>query len=160
MPDSSQAHGLQPTRLLCPWNFSGKNTGVGCHSLLQGILPTQGSNLPLLCLSHWQADLLPLNHLGSPHGWPILMRRREGSILFTQEPVICNLALCNCISGNVRASGASWQRERQLNNNVLGSYILWTYSHSVQGLSISSSHILLSNCKDFGKMWESRWNVC
>ena len=32
-------------RLLCPWDFSGKNTGVGCHFLLQGIIPTQGSNL-------------------------------------------------------------------------------------------------------------------
>ena len=37
-----------PTRLLCPWNFPGKNTGVGCHFLLQGIFPTQGSNPGLL----------------------------------------------------------------------------------------------------------------
>ena len=34
--DSLQPHGLQPTRLLCPWHSSGKNTGVGCHSLLRG----------------------------------------------------------------------------------------------------------------------------
>ena len=33
---------------VCPWNSAGKNIGVGCHSLLQGILPTQGSNLGLL----------------------------------------------------------------------------------------------------------------
>ena len=46
-----------------PWGFPGKNTGVGCHFLLQGIFPTQGSNLHLL---HWQADSLPLSHLGSP----------------------------------------------------------------------------------------------
>ena len=38
-------HGLQPTRLLCSWNSPDKNTGVGCHSLLQGIFPTQGWNL-------------------------------------------------------------------------------------------------------------------
>ena len=31
--DSSRSHGLQPTRLLCPWDFPGKSTGVGCHSL-------------------------------------------------------------------------------------------------------------------------------
>ena len=37
-------HGLWPASLLCPWNSSGKNTGVGCHSLLQGIFPTQGLN--------------------------------------------------------------------------------------------------------------------
>ena len=63
--DSLQPHGLQPTSLLCPWNFPGKITGMGCHFLLQGIFPTQGSNLHLLCLLHWQADSLPLHHLGS-----------------------------------------------------------------------------------------------
>ena len=49
----------QPTRLLCPWDSPGKNTGVGCHALLQGIFPIQGSNLDFLkcreflyCLSH------------------------------------------------------------------------------------------------------------
>ena len=36
--------GLQPSRLLCPWDSPGQNTGVGSHSCLQGIFPTQGSN--------------------------------------------------------------------------------------------------------------------
>ena len=40
--------------------FSGKNTGVGCHCLLQGIFVTQGWNLCLLDLLHWQVDSLPL----------------------------------------------------------------------------------------------------
>ena len=65
-------YGLQPARLLCPWDFPGKNTGVGWHFLLQGIyLPnpgsnfsTQGSNPHLLCLLYWQVDSLPLCHLG------------------------------------------------------------------------------------------------
>ena len=52
-------------RLLSPWDSPDKNTGVGCHFLLQGIFPTQGSNSCLLCLLHWQADSLPLSHLGS-----------------------------------------------------------------------------------------------
>ena len=43
MSNSLQPHGLQPARLLCPWDSPGKNTGVGCHSLLQGILPTRVS---------------------------------------------------------------------------------------------------------------------
>ena len=59
-------YGLWSLRLLCPRDFPGKNTGVGCHFLLQGILPTQGSSLCLLWLLHWQADSLPLSHLGSP----------------------------------------------------------------------------------------------
>ena len=51
---------------LCPWDFPGKNTGVSCHFLLQGICPIQGSNPYLLHLLHWLADSLPLCHLGSP----------------------------------------------------------------------------------------------
>ena len=42
--DSLGAYGLQPTRLLCPWDSPGKNTGVDGHVLIQGIFPTQGSN--------------------------------------------------------------------------------------------------------------------
>ena len=42
MSNSLWPHGLQPTRLLCPWDFPVKNTGVGFHALLQGIFPTQG----------------------------------------------------------------------------------------------------------------------
>ena len=42
--NSFPPQGLQPARLLCPWNSPGKNTSVGSHSLLQGIFPTQGSN--------------------------------------------------------------------------------------------------------------------
>ena len=56
----------KPARLLSPWNSPGKNTGVGCHFLLQGIFLTQGSNLHLLCLWHWQADSLPLAPPGKP----------------------------------------------------------------------------------------------
>ena len=63
MSDSLRPHGLWPARLFCPWNFPGKNTGVGCCFLSQGIFLTQGSNLPLL---HWQADSLLLYHLGNP----------------------------------------------------------------------------------------------
>ena len=53
-------HGLWPARLLCPWDSPGKNAGADCHALLQGIFPTQGSNLHLLHLLHWQAGSLPL----------------------------------------------------------------------------------------------------
>ena len=38
MSDSKRLHGLQPTRLLCPWDFPGKSTGVGCHCLLHFII--------------------------------------------------------------------------------------------------------------------------
>ena len=56
-------HGLQPPRLLCPWDSLGKNTGVGSLSLLQGIFPTQGLNpdLPHCWLIPYQ-----LSHKRSP----------------------------------------------------------------------------------------------
>ena len=55
-----------PARLLCPWNFPDRNTGAGCHFLLQGSFLTQGSNPSLLRLLHWQAGSLPQHYLGSP----------------------------------------------------------------------------------------------
>ena len=50
-------------RLLCPWDSPGKNTAVGCHVLLQGILPTQGSNPDL---PHCRWILYRLSHQESP----------------------------------------------------------------------------------------------
>ena len=57
----SRVHGDSP----------GKNTGVGCRALLQGIVPTQGSNLHLSCLLHWQEGSLPLAPQG-PVKYPCL----------------------------------------------------------------------------------------
>ena len=51
-------------RLLCPWDSPGKDTGVGCHALLQGIFPTQRSNPGLL---HCSWILYHLSHHGSPY---------------------------------------------------------------------------------------------
>ena len=49
-------------KLPCPWDSPGKNTGVCCHFLLQGIFPTQRSNPHLWHLLHWQAGSLPLSY--------------------------------------------------------------------------------------------------
>ena len=46
------------------WDSLGKNTGVGCHALLQRVFLTQGSNLRLLGLLHWQGGSLPLAQPG------------------------------------------------------------------------------------------------
>ena len=53
-------------RIFCPWNFPGKNIGVGCNFLFQGIFLIQGLNPHLLCLLNWQVYSLPLYHLGNP----------------------------------------------------------------------------------------------
>ena len=64
--DSLRPHRLYLTRLLCPWDSPGKNTGRGCHALLQGIFLTQGLNPHLLCLTLWRMGSLPLAPPGKP----------------------------------------------------------------------------------------------
>ena len=59
-----QSYGLQPARLLCPWDFPSKNTGVGCHLLLHRIFLTQGLNLCLLCSCDGRQILYHQQHLG------------------------------------------------------------------------------------------------
>ena len=61
--DSWQPLGLQPGRLLCPWDSPGRNTGVGRHALLKGIFQNQGSNSDL---PHCRWILYRLSHQGSP----------------------------------------------------------------------------------------------
>ena len=62
--DSWQPYGQWLTRLLCLWNFPGRNIAVGYHFLLQGIFLTRGSNLLLFCLL--ERDSLPLAPPGKP----------------------------------------------------------------------------------------------
>ena len=85
------------TRLICLWDSPDKNTGVGCHALLQGIFPTQGLNLRLLCLPLWQVGVLYCwatlkilcqNALGNPE----LFRSGATRLIPLQGPEI-NLSL-------------------------------------------------------------------
>ena len=63
MPNSMRPYGLYPTRLLCPWDSPGKNTGVDCDFHLQDIFPTQGLN-PSLLYCRWIS--LPLSYQRRP----------------------------------------------------------------------------------------------
>ena len=67
MSDSLQPHGLWPAKLLCPWDSLGKNTGVGCHALLQGNLPNPGIESKSLMPPAWQGRSLPLVTPGKPN---------------------------------------------------------------------------------------------
>ena len=55
--------GLKSSKILCPWDLPGNNTGVDCNFLLWGIFPTQGLNSHLL---HYRQILYPQKHQGSP----------------------------------------------------------------------------------------------
>ena len=63
LSNSLQFHGLLPTRLLCPWDSTGKNTGVDSHSLLQGVFLTQLLNPSL---NSFQMNSLPSEPPGKP----------------------------------------------------------------------------------------------
>ena len=73
MSDSLQPHGLYS-----PWNSPGKNTGVGCHSLLQEIFPTQGLNPGL---PHCRWILYQLSCHGSPLPLHVRMNSQSDSWL-------------------------------------------------------------------------------
>ena len=78
MSNSVRPHRRQPTRLLCPWDSPGKNTGVGCHFHTTWVLLYLGNPKPISLTSsiyrrrrQWQPTpvLLP----GKSHGWRILV---------------------------------------------------------------------------------------
>ena len=56
--DSQRPHGLQPTRLLRPWDFPGKSTGVGCHCLLQAISLVIFKNAAFIKRYRWKGRFL------------------------------------------------------------------------------------------------------
>ena len=72
---ASSVHGDSP----------GKNTKVGCHFLLQGIFPTQGSNPHLLCLLLWQVGFLPLVPPGKQKSPPVSSMPLDPSYSLTQK---------------------------------------------------------------------------
>ena len=69
------------TRLLCPWDFLAKSTGMGCHFLLQGTSLTQGSNPGL---QHYRQTLYRLSHQGSQSEISIYLmdKNRSRKVLF------------------------------------------------------------------------------
>ena len=91
--------------LLCPWDFLGKSTGVGCHFLLQGIFLTQGSNPGL---PHCRQMLYPLSHQGSHH--LLLEAKKPQSCWFGQDFVI-----------TVKSSGQSSVTVKLVTKEVKGS---------------------------------------
>ena len=68
-----------------PWDFPGKNTGVGCHFLLQGIFPTQGSILCLWGFLKWQVDSVTTEAPGSLRGQQccIIVPDGKGDVVYT-----------------------------------------------------------------------------
>ncbi|CAI9159657.1 unnamed protein product [Rangifer tarandus platyrhynchus] len=79
--DSVQPHGPKPARLLCPWDFPGKNTGGGSHAILLGIFPTQGS--PALPGAFFTTKSSGLKQVKSGQ-----MPRSQAELLCCREPQV------------------------------------------------------------------------
>ena len=123
MSNSLQSHGLYPIRLLCPWNSPGKNTGVGCHFLLQGIFRRQGSNHCLLDLLHFQADSLPQEPPGKPITDTAIVKNNSRD--FSGGPAVKTLPSNAGGAGSIPGLGAKiphvlWpQNKKQSRNNIV-----------------------------------------
>ena len=75
----------EPTRLLCPWDFPGKDNGVGCHFLLKGIFPTQGSNM---CHLHWLTYFFTTKPPGKPRETLYRLKKKKNLLEFTCYSVV------------------------------------------------------------------------
>ena len=130
------------------WNSPGKNTGVGCHALLQEIFPIQGSNISLLSLLNWQVGSLPLVPPREPFPWTgqwihlllfdhipciLLSTLRRNSVQFSSVQSL----------SRVRLSATPWIAARQAScpSPTLG--VHQTHVHRV-GDAIQPSHPLSS----------------
>ena len=133
MSDSVRPHRRRPTRLPHPWDSPGKNTGVGCHFLLQGIFLTQGSNPRLLCLLHWQMGSLPLVPPGKPRFLPKVKVKSLSCVRFfaTHGLLPTRFLLHGIIQARVLeyvaisfSRGSSRPRDRTRVSRVAGRYFL------------------------------------
>ena len=94
-------NGLQPTRFLHPWVFPGKNTGVGCHFLLQEIFSTQGLNPGL---PHCRQTLYRLSHQGIHLKIKNITRDNEGHYIMIKGSIQEeDITIINIYSPNIGA---------------------------------------------------------
>ena len=148
---SVMSNSLQPRGLLCTWDFLCKNIGVHCYFLLQGIFPTQGSNLHLL----WQTDSLPLSQ------WEALeenIQREKYPEKGTLERPFLRIfkdyerIISFCIW---EQEHPHWNRIHNFpswNGSILATHAWWDFSDPI----LQSSRLVL---KDGQKLWElSDWS--
>ena len=130
------------TRLLCPWDSPGKNAGAGCHALLQGIFPTQGSSPHLLHLLLWQASSLPEVPPGKP-GCSVGLDKCVMTCIHHQCITQSNLEICSPLPSHPfpLAPGNHWSFYC-LHSSAFPS-MLWRWNHTVHSsLFRLTSHTL------------------
>ena len=98
-----QSHGQRSLAGYSPWDFPGKNTGMGCHFLLQRIFPTKESNLGLL---HCRRILYQLSYKGSPEALKVKSEVAQSCPTLC-NPVDCSLP-CSSVQGIFQARVLEW----------------------------------------------------
>ena len=86
--DSLRPHGLKPARFLCPWNSLGKDTGVGCHSLLHGIFPTQVSHIAVRFFTIWATREAQIGE--TSHQYTSITGLKTNRRFFLEFPLFCS----------------------------------------------------------------------
>ena len=103
---SALSYCCDPIRLLCAWDFPGKNSGVGCHFLLQGIFLTQGSNP---CLLHCRQS--PVSQMDFLQYWDT-----------REAPCMCVSSVSSVQSlSRVRLFATPWTAARQASLSITNS---------------------------------------
>ena len=120
-PPGSSVHGNSP----------GKNIGMGCHALLQGIFLTQGLNPCLLHLLHWQEGSLPL----APPGKPIIYNGNTCNFVFYFTTLLYASLVAQLVK-NLPAMQETWvqslcwedplEKGKATHSSILSWRILWT----------------------------------
>ena len=150
---------------LCSWTFPDKNTGVGCHFLLQGIFPTQKLDPSLLCLLYWQVDSLPLCHLGNPIIYACSLSKRKALMLFKRQQTTrtwMHNVMCACEAFPVHVCTQYPQRPQALHGESAPRFLrtlqhIWWAFLLFQMWSALSFFLLFVNLKVIlfmSRLWE------
>ena len=148
--DSLRPCGLQPARLLCHEDAPGKNTGVGCHALLEGIFPSEGLNPGL---PHCRQIFYYLSHQGSPRilEWVAYPFSRGSSLPRNWTGV-------SCVAGRLFTSWATRKtlRFKWLTRHTRAPFVLW--SAWCTGTHVCPERLLVTtalwNSEHFISLWE------
>ena len=146
MSDSVQPHRWQPTRLPCPWDSPGKNTGVGCHFLLQCIRVKSESEVAQSCLTSLPHGLQPTRLLHpwdfpvmpnsvQPHRWQPTRLLRPWDSPGKNTGVGCHLLL-QCMKVKSESEVAQ-------SCPTLSVVYLYRFSNSICSLCVSVSHLVI-----------------
>ena len=162
-PPFCSPRGLQPTRLLCPWNFSGKNTGMGCRFLPQWIFLTQG------CTKSLVSAALAGRFFTTSTTSEALQQRTEKT-----KALHCSNLQARCIFvstlrrykynsnvSNKTLKACQRKISIKLNINILNLFLLWLHHHSLsERIPHSQRYLKSSDIEVYFNMFSLVRRVC